>query len=358
MAKRTKRRLPLEGFRVVELAHHLSAPLAAMHLADFGADVIKLETLEGEDWRRWGRPSPAGMSQMFLAVNRNKRSLSVDLGTPAGRRVLERLLARADVLLTNWAPRALRSLRLDTRSLRRRHRRLIPVLLAAFGTEGPDAERRAFDIVVGGETGLLLPHPDGQSAPLVNAAPVADTAGALMLAYGVALALLHRARGGGAQAVETALLHVPIALQAHRFIWLAGEPAPDLVVPPMALYRAYPTADGFITIAVIAERLWQRLCKALDLTTLLADPRYTPWASLVANQRELIEPLTARFRTRTTEEWMAVLVPAGVPAGRVHWGAAVFDHPQLRASGLVLDTRHPRGGRMKTMGFPLRLRGT
>lgn len=356
---RPARRLPLQGFRVVEMAHHLSAPLAGMYLADFGADVVKVETLEGEDWRRWGRPSPVpNLSQLFLAINRNKRSLALNAGRPQGRAVLERLLGSADVLLTNYAPPVLRALRLDPRSLARRHRRLIVCTLAGFGSRGPQADRRAFDVVVSGETGLLLPHPDGVSPPLVNAAPLTDTGGALMVAFGIVLALLHRARGGRAQAVETALASVAIALQAHRFIWLEGDPAPELRVPPMTVYGAYATADGYLTIAVLAERLWTRLCTALGLTDLLADPRYTPWANLVARQLELRERVQAVFRTRTTDEWLKILVAAGVPAGRVHWGAPVFAHPQLVANGVVATVRHPRAGRMRTMGFPLRLAAT
>jgi len=350
-------RYPLEGYRVVELAHHLSAPLASMYLADFGADVVKVETPEGEDWRRWGRPSPAGMSQLFLAINRNKRSLALDYRRPPGRAVLERLLGSADVLLTNFAPRVLKGLRLDARSLARRHPRLIVAALAGFGARGPDADRRAFDIIVSGETGLLL-HPEGVSAPLVNAAPMTDTGGALMVAFGVTLALLHRARGGRAQAVDTALANVAIALQAHRFIWLEGEPAPELIVPRMTVYGAYATADGFITIAVLAERLWERFCRALGLERVLTDPRYTPWANLLARQSELRDEVAARLKTRTTEEWLGVLVPAGVPAGRVSWGGAVFDHRQLNLNGAVMRTRHPAAGAMRTMGFPLRLSET
>jgi len=339
------------------MAHHLSAPLASMYLGDFGADVVKVETLEGEDWRRWGRPSPAGMSQLFLAVNRNKRSLSLDYRGADGRAVLDRLLGSADVLLTNFAPEMLEALTLDARSLARRHPRLIVAALAGFGARGPDAGRRAFDIVVSGETGLLL-YPEGASAPLVNAAPMTDTAGALMVALGVTLALLHRERGGRAQAVETALANVAIALQAHRFIWLEGEPAPELNPPRMTVYGAYATKDGFITIAVLAARLWERFCRALGLDRVLTDPRYTPWPNLVARQLELRSEVEARFKTRTTDEWLAILIPAGVPAGRVSWGAEVFDHRQLNLNGAITRIRHPKAGRMRTMGFPLRLAAT
>ncbi len=355
MAARRGRRGPLTGFRVVEMAHHLAAPLAAMHLGDFGADVIKVETPSGDDWRRWGRPTPAGMSQLFLAVNRNKRSLALDLGAPEGRAVLDRLLRSADVLLTNYVPAALEELDLAPRRLARRFPRLIVCTLSAFGTRGPDAGRRAFDITVSGETGLLLPHPDGTSPPLVNSAPIADTASALMLAYGVALALLHRQRTGRAQPVESALINACIALQAHRFIWLAGEPAPELRIPIMSVYGTYATRDGFITVAVLAERLWSRLCRALGLTALLDDPRYTPWPNLVARQLEVRPLLAERFLARTTDEWLALLAPAGVPVGRVQWGADVFAHPQLRANGVVATVRHPTAGRLTGMGFPLRL---
>ncbi len=356
--RRPAPKLPLAGFRVVELAHHLSAPLASMYLGDFGADVVKVETLEGEDWRRWGRPSPAGMSQLFLAINRNKRSLSVDYTRAAGRAVLERLLGSADVLVTNYAPEMLKKLRLDARSVARRHPKLIVAALAGFGARGPDAHRRAFDIVVSGEAGLLLAHPDGVSAPLVNAAPMTDTAGALMVALGATLALLQRERGGRAQGVETALANVAIALQAHRFIWLENEPAPELNPPRMTVYGAYATRDGFITIAVLAERLWERFCRALGLDRVLSDPRYTPWSNLVARQLELRAEVEARLKTRTTEEWLAILIPAGVPAGRVSWGADVFAHQQLNLNGAIMTVRHPKAGTMRMMGFPLRLTAT
>jgi formyl-CoA transferase len=200
--------------------------------------------------------------------------------------------------------------------------------------------------------------PDGAPAPVVNSAPIAETAGALLLAYGVALALLHRERTGRAQAAEAALAGAAVALQAHRFIWLDGDAAPDLRPPRTILYRAYATADGFLTIAVIAERLWRRLCRALDLESLLTDPRYTPWARLNERQEELRETLEARFRMRTTEAWLKVLVDASVPAGRVQWGAAVFEHPQLAANGIVVRGRHPRAGAYRGMGFPLRLLAT
>jgi formyl-CoA transferase len=342
---------------VVELAHHLAGPLAGQHLGDFGADVVKVETLEGEDWRRWGRPSPAGDSQLYLAINRNKRSLSVDIGAPEGRGVLDRLLASADVLLTNFAPAVLRELKMDAPRLARRYPKLIVCSLSGFGSKGPDVDRRAFDLIVGGETGLLQ-LPQGVPAPLISAAPIADTGGALMLAYGIALALLHRERTGRAQAVETALVSAAIALQAHRFIWLDGEAAPDMMPPRTIFYRAYATADGFVTVAVIAARLWKRLCTALGFEHLLADPRYASWAKAPEWQEELRETLEARFRTRTTEEWLKVLIAAGVPAGRVQWGAPVFEHPQLTANGVVMRSRHPRAGSMRTMGFPLQLRGT
>lgn len=358
---RTRRRpqptQPLTGYRVVELAHHLAGPLAGQHLGDFGADVVKVETLEGEDWRRWGRTSPAGDSQLYLAINRNKRSLSVDIGSPEGRGVLDRVLASADVLLTNFAPAVLRELKIDAPRLARRYPRLIVCSLSGFGTKGPDVDRRAFDLIVGGETGLLQ-LPEGVPAPLISAAPIADTGGALMLAYGIALALLHRERTGRAQAVETALVSAAIALQAHRFIWLDGEAAPDMTPPRTIFYRAYATADGFVTVAVIAARLWKRLCTALGFDHLLEDERFASWAKSSEWQGQLRETLEARFRTKSTDEWLKILIAAGVPAGRVQWGAAVFEHPQLIANGVVMRSRHPRAGGMRTMGFPLQLRGT
>jgi crotonobetainyl-CoA:carnitine CoA-transferase CaiB-like acyl-CoA transferase len=340
------------------MAHHLAAPLAAMHLGDFGADVVKVESLEGEDWRRWGRPSPAGDSQLYLAINRNKRSLSVDFGTLEGRAVVARLLARADVFLTNYAPAVLRAIGLDPARVRRRYPRLIACALSAFGTRGPDVDRRAFDLIVSGETGLLL-RPDGAPAPLVNAAPVADTMSAQMLAYGVALGLLHRERTGRAQAVESALVNAPVALQAHRFFWLDGDAGPDLAPPRNSiLYRAYATADGFVTLAVISPRLFDRLCRAIGFDDVLADPRYADWSKVATWQADLRERFERRFPEKTTDEWLAILRDAGVPAGRVRSGAAVFEHPQLVANEVVVRGRHPRAGGYRAMGFPLKLSAT
>jgi crotonobetainyl-CoA:carnitine CoA-transferase CaiB-like acyl-CoA transferase len=340
------------------MAHHLAAPLAAMHLGDFGADVVKVESLEGEDWRRWGRPSPSGDSQLYLAINRNKRSLSVDINTREGRAVLDRLLGSADVFLTNYAPAVLRELKLEPARLRRRYPRLIACALSAFGTRGPDVDRRAFDLIVSGETGLLF-KPAGVPAPLVNTAPIADTMSAQMLAYGVALALLHRERTGRAQAVESALINATIALQAHRFIWLDGDPEPDLAPPRHSiLYRAWATADGFVTVAVISRRLFQRLCRAVGFDDVLADPRYADWSKVSVWQADLAGRFEQRFREKTTEEWVRILGDAGVPSGRVQSGAAVFAHPQLVANEVVLHVRHPRAGGYRAIGFPLKLSGT
>ncbi len=358
MPSRRAPRLPLAGIRVVEVAHHLAAPIAAMHLADFGADVVKVESLDGDDWRRWGPRSPIADSQPFLAVNRNKRSLSLDLKSPAGRAVLARLLRRADVFITNYMPEALAELGLDPRRLTRTHRRLVACAVSAFGRTGAGARRRAFDLIVGGETGMLIPHPDGAGAPLVSPGAVIDISTSLLVAYGIMLALFHRERRGRGQAVEIALVNAGITLQAHRFIWMDADPEPPPGRPQTILYGAYPTEDGFVTIAALAERLWRRLCAALGLGHLPDDPRYTPWATFLERQEELRPLLSERFRSRSTGEWLRILTDAGVPAGRVKQRRDLFADPQLLANRMVLRTRHPKAGPLRMMGFPVALSAT
>lgn len=358
MASRRASRLPLAGLRVVEMAHHLAAPIAAMHLADFGADVVKVESLEGDDWRRWGPRSPIADSLPFLAVNRNKRSLSLDLGGKAGRSILARLLRGADVFITNYMPEALADLGLEPRRLTRRYPRLVACAVSAFGRTGPDARRRAFDLIVGGETALLIPHPDPGGAPLMSPGAVIDISTSLLVAYGVMLALFHRARTGRGQAIETALVNAGVALQAHRFIWMDADPEPPAGRPQTILYAGYPTRDGFVTVAALAERLWRRLAVAIDLGHLVDDPRYAPWRTFLERQEELRPLLTERFRSRSTDEWLKILIDAGVPAGRVKERRELFADPQLLQNHMVLRTRHPQAGPLRMMGFPVVLSAT
>jgi len=342
----------------VELCHHLVGPLASMYLGDFGAEVVKVETTEGDPRRYLAPTLGSTMSTQFLALNRNKSSLSLDLRSRRGRDVLHRLLATADVFISNLSGEWLAKMGLDHRSLGRRHPRLISATLTAYGTTGPQASRRGFDINLCGESGLWLQGKGGK--PRSNASPVVDTAGAVMFALGVVVSLLDRERTGRTRRVETDLLSVCMALMAHRMVWMDGTPAPDLSPAVRsadayaALYTYFETADGWLSVGAVSEGLFVRFLRALGMESIRRDRRYSTWDGVLANQGRLRRRLAPLLRAKSTDHWCRLLARHKVPAGRVLLGAEVWEHPQLRSPGALERVRHPSVGRYTAMGSPLR----
>jgi crotonobetainyl-CoA:carnitine CoA-transferase CaiB-like acyl-CoA transferase len=324
---------PLAGFRVVELCHHLVGPLACRHLADFGADVVKVEPLQGDARRNLEPTLGDTLSTQFLAINRNKRSLCIDLDAPAGVAVVDRLLERADALVTNVGVDWLATRGLGLGPLAERHPRLVVASLSAYGPKRDDYPSRAFDLNVCGEAGLWLFGEDGR--PRSNAAPIVDTAGATTLALGVTLALLARERSGVARRVDVDLLGVAMSLMAHRLTWMDGSPAPDLS-PTLhasdaysAAYSAYEASDAWVTVGAISEALFRRLLDAVGLPEVARAARYATWNAVLAHQDELRAQIAPRIRQKTAAEWVATFEAHGVPAGRLRSGAEVWEQPAL-----------------------------
>jgi crotonobetainyl-CoA:carnitine CoA-transferase CaiB-like acyl-CoA transferase len=349
---------PLAGFRVVELCHHLVGPLASMYLADLGADVIKVETIEGDPRRYLAPTLGSTLSTQFLALNRNKASVALNLGSRGGRDALDRLLATADVFISNLSSESLERKRLDHRSLERRHPRLIAATLTAYGTTGPQASRRGFDINLCGESGLWLEGADGR--PRSNASPVVDTAGAMLFALGVVAALLGRERTKQVRRVETDLMSVCMALMAHRLVWMDGSPAPDLSPTVRsadayaALYTYFETADGWLSVGAVSEALFSRFLRALGMESIRNHPRHATWEAILDDQSGLRELIAPRLKARSTSHWCRLLARHKIPVGRVFRGAEVWRHPQLVSSRAFERARHPSVGRYTAMASPLR----
>jgi crotonobetainyl-CoA:carnitine CoA-transferase CaiB-like acyl-CoA transferase len=353
---------PLDGTRVIDLSRVLAGPYCSMLLADMGAEVIKVEEPgKGDDTRAWP-PFQGGEATYFLAVNRGKKSLTLDLKAPGAAEVLRRLVERADVLLENFRPGTMERLGLGWEVLRRWNPRLIYCALSGFGATGPEAGRPGYDLIVQGESGLmdLTGFPDGP--PAKTGTSIADLAAGMAAANGILLALLARARLGRGQRVEVALLDVVTALLVYQGqLYLSTGRVPTRsgnrhgsIVP----YEVFRAADAYLTIGVANDAIWRRFCAALERPDLAEDPRYGTPAGRAANRGSLVAVLEALFAERKAEEWLERLARAGVPAGRIKTVGEALSSPQLRTRGMIVTVAHPTAGPLPLVGPPIRLEET
>lgn len=347
----------LAGIRVVELGHHLVGPLVGMYLADLGADVLKVEPPEGDDWRRVEVYKPLEQDgRFFITINRNKRSIVLDLARDEGREIARRLAERADVVVENFRPGTVKRLGVDYDTLARVNPRIIYCSISAFGQTGPDAHKRAFDLIVAGMTGLMVSQP-GMAVPLAAPVAITDAAAALLAACGIVTALLVRERQGIGQKIETSLLDAAVAIHAHRFVRIPSIPR-ESRIPVGAFYRTYRTSDGFLNLVAYSERLRKRLFSALRLEHVARDPRFEGPTKMREHAEELAAVLQEVFLRETTDHWRKVLEDAGVPCGPMRGLDALFDDPQVRHNGLVAEVDHPIAGRSEILGVPVRLAKT
>ncbi len=345
---------PLAGLVVADLSTVLAGPLCTMILGDLGADVIKVEPFEGDATRGWGPPWVGGdearTAAYFLAVNRNKRGLRLDLRQEDGRRVLRRLLEEADVLVENFRLGALDRMGLGDKALRALNDRLVHLAISGYGPTGPDADRPGYDFVLQAEAGLMsitgAPDADGGQPTKVGVA-IADVVTGLFGAVGVLASIVAR-RGAdespGPRRVDVSILESTLAVlvnQAHNAF--VGGRAPvrrGNAHPNIVPYETFPTADGEIAVAAGSERQWARLCEALGAVELRDDSRFATNGERVEHRDALRALLAARFATRSSTDWLAELNAAEVPAGRINDVLAAFDTPQARARAMRAPLDH------------------
>jgi formyl-CoA transferase len=337
----------LDGLRVIDLTHHLGGPLATMALAQMGADVIKVEPPDGDQWRHVD--DVAGESRVFHAVNRDKRGIVLDLQTAEGRDALHALVAGADVVAHSFAPGVAERLGAGAEELTALNPRLVHCSLSAFGPEG----RRGTDVALQSESGLVTAN-GGRMVPV----PVHDMIAPWIMVAGILAALMERERSGLGQVVETSLLESSAALAAHRLIREgSGEPLFNRFVG--ALYRPYETADGAVSLACYAPRLHERALAAIGLEHLLADPRFADLPSRARHSRELAELIAAQLRQQPSLNWLTALREAGLPHGEVSPEAfSLLEHPDAAAIGLVVEVDDPTLGPETVTAPPLRLSRT
>ena len=356
---------PLTGLRVLDLSRVLAGPYCSMTLADMGAEVIKVERPgEGDDTRRFGPPFVKGESTYFLSVNRNKRSLALDLKSPEGREVLWKLVDQADVLLENFRPGALNRLGFSYDACRKRNRRLIYCSISAYGHAGePEwSQRPGYDVIMQGMGGIPSVTGPVDGPPYKVGASIADVAAGMWATQGILLALLARHTTGKGQLVDQAMFDGQVAMLTYlASAWLnAGEVPPrvgnrHLSVAP---YCTYEAKDGYLNLAVANDSLWGRFCELLDRPDLLDDPRFRSNPDRVRNVDALDAALAPTFASRSVAHWVAKLEGAGIPAGPVLSIDQVLEHPQLAAREMVTSLPHPTLGEVKMTGLPIRLSRT
>jgi crotonobetainyl-CoA:carnitine CoA-transferase CaiB-like acyl-CoA transferase len=356
---------PLAGVAVVDLTRALAGPYCTLMLGDMGADVVKIELPgTGDETRQWGPPFLDGESSYFLSVNRNKRSVTLDLKSDEGRRVLAGLVRKADVLVENFRPGTMARLGMDYDRARALNPSLVYCAISGFGQDGPRAAEPAYDAIVQGMGGIQSVTGEADGPPTRVGVPIGDIAAGMFAAYAVAAALFWRERDPErrGQLIDASMLGGQVALltyQAGRY-FATGQPPGRIGNRhgSIAPYEMFRTADGFVNLAVANERLWQRFCEALGLDDLLREPRFATNADRVGNRAALAERIQARLADLTTEQTLSLLGKAEVPAGPVFDLAQVFSDPQSQHLRLAEPTPHPTVPDLRTTGFPYRLSQT
>ncbi|MFG2073248.1 CaiB/BaiF CoA transferase family protein [Nonomuraea maritima] len=348
---------PLAGYVVLDLTRALAGPHAGMMLGDLGARVIKVEQPgTGDDTRGWGPPFVGSESTYFLSCNRNKQSIALDLKNGQDRETFEALVARADVLLENFRTGVLDRLGFSTARLRELNPRLVVLSITGFGHDGPEGGRAGYDQIAQGEAGLMSLTGSGPDDPQRVGVPIGDLLAGMYGAFGVVSALLERERTGRGQVVRTSLLAGIVGVHAFQGTrWtVAGEVgrAQGNHHPSIAPYGLFRCKDGHVQIAVGSESLWQRFCAGFGLDP--REPGLALNADRVAAGPRLVERIEAVFAAYAAEELLERLSKAGVPAGRVRNLQEVYDWPQTRSQGLLVDVEHESLGPLTLPGPPLR----
>ena len=348
----------LAGIRVLDLSRVIAGPVCTQILGDLGAEVIKIEQPGvGDDTRAWGPPFLNGESAYFFCVNRNKRSVTLNLKDPRGRAILRELAKQSDVLVENFKPGTLAKLGLDWDVLHLDNPRLVFCAISGFGRTGPGAERGGYDVIVQAVGGLMGITGDPEGPPVKVGVAMTDICTALYAHGAILAALLERERTGEGQRIDVSLLETQIAalINIASSYLNAGEiprkwgTAHASIVP----YQAFRARDGHMIIGVGNDRHWVTLCEALGLPELGADPRYATNPQRVAHRDEIVRRLEARLATRTRAEWEAMLAPLGLPCGPINRMDEVFADPQVQHLGMVWEGVHPQTGTIRMLRNPV-----
>ncbi len=355
--------MPLAGIRVLDLGRHLAGPTCAMWLGDLGADVLKIENPErGEDGRAAGPPFFNGESAFFLAANRNKRSVALDIKRPEGQELVRRLAETADVVVENFRPGVMDALGIGYAALSARNPRLILCSISGFGADGPYADRPGLDQIIQGFSGLMSITGFEGGEPVRVGIPIADLLTGLFGAYGVLAALQARERTGRGQHVTTSLLESMVGMltfQATRYLNGAGVPPPAGNHHPInAPYGVFRTKDGYVTIGATGEKRWTKFCEVIGAPEFLTDERFATNGGRYEHRYLLADLIGDKLQTHTSDEWEAILNANGIPCGPIYKLDQALEHPQVHHTRMVVERPHPTMGTVRLLGLPVKFDAT
>ena len=354
---------PLEDIRVLDLSHALAGPYCSTMLADYGAQVIKIETPgSGDMSRAWGAPMAGGETAYFVSLHRNKRGMVLDLKHPEGRETFLRMAEKADVVLENFRIGVLKRLGLGYDVVKARNPGIVYCSISGFGQDGPYRDRAALDLIVQAESGLISVTGEAGGSGARCGTSIADMAAGMNAAYGIMLALRVKEKTGAGQFVDISMLEGQLSLLST----MIGNYLSDGVVPrPMGTaykallpYQTFRTKTRDLALAVGSEKLWRQFCPLIGMPGLATDPRYNSNNQRDINRDGLIAELQRVFLTRSYEEWEALFVKHGMPVGAINDLAEVVNHPQVKARGVFVETDHPVAGKVPVVGPAIRLSDT
>jgi crotonobetainyl-CoA:carnitine CoA-transferase CaiB-like acyl-CoA transferase len=349
---------PLTGVRVLDLSRVLAGPYCSMMMGDLGADIIKVERPRiGDDTRHWGPPFAApGESAYFLCVNRNKRSITIDLKKPDGIEIVKSLVRKSDVVLENFTPGTLDDLGIGYEVLRTINPRIIYCSITGFGPDGPFRNRAGYDLAVLAVGGLMgiTGEPDGP--PVKVGVAITDVATGISAQGAICAALYSRERTGRGQRIDLSLLETQVAAlvnMASSYL-ISGEipkrwgTAHETIVP----YQGFETKDKYVIVAVGNDKLWRRFCKIIGRPELAHDPRFKTNPLRVKNRKECIGILAPLMKTRPRDEWVKLLNDDAIPCSPINNMAEVFKDPQVLHRNMLVEVDHPKAGKIKLVGIP------
>ena len=355
--------LPLEGLKVLDLSHALAGPFCSTMLADYGAQVIKIEPPgSGDIARAWGTKLPGGETDYFVGLHRNKKGIVLDLKNPVGKETFLRMVERCDVVLENFRAGTLERLGLDYETARKRNPGIVYCSISGFGQDGPYRDRPALDLILQAESGMISATGEVGGRGARAGVSIADLTAGMNAAFAIMVALREKDISGVGQAIDVSMLEGQLSLMGimigHYFS--TGEVAEPMGTAYKALlpYQTFRTKTRDLALAVGSEKLWREFCPAIGCPELADDPRFKTNGDRNKNRPALIDKLQEVFLTASYEEWEARLVKAGIPIGAINNVSQVLEHPQVKARGSIVEMDHPKAGKVKVVGVPIRFSKT